>query len=124
MTRVYQYDYIRKREKLVRFEINPAMMQMVDVSPVGGVDEFMKDFCDRLVADRWMSGWSKCYKAEIPSWIIHQMTPDMQFPDGMFDDSAKMLNSHGDIMCTHVVCWGEKWSEEDGYYRSNTLVFG
>jgi hypothetical protein len=62
MTRVYQYDYIRKREKLLRFEINPAMMQMVEVSPVGGVDEFMKDFCDRLVCDRWMSGWTNCYK--------------------------------------------------------------
>jgi hypothetical protein len=104
--------------------MNRAMMQMVEVYPVGGVDEFMKDFCDRLVADRWISGFANFYKTEIPPWIIHQMTPGIQFPDGVFDDSAKMLNSHGDIMSTHIVCWDEKWTEGNGYYRSSTLVFG
>jgi hypothetical protein len=117
MIKIYHYDFCNKREKTVKIKFNEHLLAAMDLWPSGDVDQFLNDFGQRILLDKWINFYANRYpQTPIP-------THETNAPETVCYDQSKLLNSHGDTVSTNFAIWSEAWSENNELYRASIVVF-
>ena len=94
---------------------------MMNVWPSGDMDEFMTDFGNSIVCDKWIEFHAQRFMNQTPAGMY--LGPGVEVPEAAVMDGSKLLNSYGDTMATTLTIWSEKWSEGFELYRATIIVF-
>jgi hypothetical protein len=121
MIKIYHYDFCNKREKIVKVKFNEHLSVAMDLWPSGDVDQFLVDFGQRILLDKWINFYANRYdRTPIRS---NFQTLGTNAPETVCYDESKLLNSHGDTVSTNFAIWSEAWSENNELYRASIIVF-
>ena len=88
MIKIYHYDFCNKREKIVRMKWNEQLLTAMDLQPSGDVDQFLVEFGQRILLDKWINFYANRYdRSSIPKGEVNA-------PETVRYDESKLLNSH------------------------------